>query len=332
MEILNVGKLDSEVLQELVINEIKYKRSEIKTRAGIGEDCAVVDFGDFDCVISTDPITASVNDIGRLAIHISCNDIASNGVEPLGITLAVMLPYGTSKEDVKVIMDQAADAAEACHVEIIGGHTEVTKAVNQPVIVSTAFGKTLSGKSADTREMKPGDKVIMTKKAALEGTGIIVSEHEKDLKNILTDDEIASAKDMLNHVSVITEGIVGGSLGTHGMHDVTEGGIFGAIWEMCNVSKLGALIEEDAIKVSPITVKVCEHYGADWRRMISSGCMLIIAEPDKAESLTDSISAEGIEAIVIGEIKDSDFGIMSVKNGVITSIDPPEADELYKAI
>lgn len=139
---LKVGKLDSDVLQKIVIDKIKYKRPEVKTRAGIGEDCAVVDFGQYECVVSTDPITAAVSDIGRLAIHISCNDIASNGIEPLGITLAVMLPEGTTEKDVETIMAQAGAAAEAAGVEIIGGHTEVTKAVNQPVIVSTAFGRT----------------------------------------------------------------------------------------------------------------------------------------------------------------------------------------------
>ncbi len=94
---LKVGKLDSNMLQKIVIDKIKYKRPEVKTRAGIGEDCAVIDYGKYECVVSTDPITAAINDIGRLAIHISCNDIASNGIEPLGITLTVMLPEGRQK-------------------------------------------------------------------------------------------------------------------------------------------------------------------------------------------------------------------------------------------
>lgn len=76
--------------------------------------------------MSTDPITASVSDIGRLSIHISCNDIASNGVQPVGIMLAVMLPVGTTEEDIETIMKQAAAAAELMEVEIIGGHTEIT--------------------------------------------------------------------------------------------------------------------------------------------------------------------------------------------------------------
>ena len=148
MQVLKVGKLDSDLLKNAVIDRISLKRPEVLVRAGIGEDCAVMDFGKYECVLSTDPITAAVSEIGRLAIHISCNDIASNGVEPVGILLAVMLPEGSTEEDVKTIMGQAADAAAACNVEIIGGHTEVTPAVNKPVIVSTAIGRGLRGYSA----------------------------------------------------------------------------------------------------------------------------------------------------------------------------------------
>ena len=104
---LAVGKLDSDLLKEIVFGKITYRNEDVKVRPGIGEDCALIDFGDYDCVMSTDPISSTVSDIGRLAIHITCNDIASNGVQPLGIMLACMLPEGTTDDDVKEIMDQA---------------------------------------------------------------------------------------------------------------------------------------------------------------------------------------------------------------------------------
>ena len=141
---LEIGKLDSKLLEKIVFENIKFKRKEVLKRSGIGEDCAVIDFGEYDCVMSTDPITAAVDQIGRLAIHISCNDIASNGIEPLGVMLAVMLPVGTTEEDIEEMMKQAGDAASELGVEIIGGHTEITPAVRQPVIVSTAIGRSAS--------------------------------------------------------------------------------------------------------------------------------------------------------------------------------------------
>lgn len=330
---LKVGKLDSNLLQKAVIENIKFKRPEVKVRAGIGEDCAVVDFGEYDCVISTDPITASVNDIGRLAIHISCNDIASNGVEPLAITLAVMLPEGTSEEDVEMIMKQAGEASEEAGVEIVGGHTEITRAVNQPVIVSTAFGRSLSGKSQSASEMQEGDFILMTKKAGLEGTGIIASDLEDDLKGYLTEEELQEAKEMLSDVSVIREGVIAGEIGTAGMHDVTEGGILGAVWEMCNISGLGAEISAKDITVSPITEKIASKYDIDWMRFISSGCLLIVAHPDKKDEIMKKLQVAGVEVSCIGVVKGEKFGLMLTKeDGSSEKIAPPAEDELYKAI
>lgn len=333
MNKLSIGKLDSDVLQKIVLDRIRYRRPEVKTGAGIGEDCACIDFGPYDCVISTDPITADVKDIGRLAICISCNDIASNGIQPIGITLAVMLPDGTTEDDVRMIMDQAAAAAEQCQVQIVGGHTEVTEAVTQPVIVSTAFGRAPSGVSASAADMFPGCRILMTKKAGLEGTGIIATEEAEELTGELTEEEFSAARAMLDQVSVVPEGVIAGSIGTCGMHDVTEGGIYGAIWEMCHIAGLGAMVEESAIPVDPVTYKVCAHFGIEPLRLISSGCMLIVAAPDKAEKILSALAEEGIACTDIGEICEAGEGVCArLADGSASEIAPPYADELYKAV
>ena len=336
MQVLKVGKLDSDLLKNEVIDRISLKRPEVLVRAGVGEDCAVIDFGEYECVLSTDPITAAVGDIGRLAIHISCNDIASNGVEPVGILLAVMLPEGSTEEDVKTIMGQAADAAAACNVEIIGGHTEVTPAVNKPVIVSTAIGRGLRGRSASAKNIKVGDAVIMTKTAGLEGTGIIAGDFKDQLKEILTDEELAEAKALLGNVSVVRDGTVAGSVGTHGMHDVTEGGILGAIWEMCRIAGVGAEIHEEAVAVKDVTRKICAHYGIDYMRLISSGSMIIMAGQEKKNEIIKKLEAVGVAAAEIGVITPPEDGLLLVQGTGADEkrmpIDPPGPDELYKVV
>ncbi len=329
---LKVGKLDSNMLQKIVIDKIKYKRPEVKTRAGIGEDCAVIDYGKYECVVSTDPITAAMNDIGRLAIHISCNDIASNGIEPLGITLTVMLPEGTTEEDISLIMAQAGAAAEKVGVEIIGGHTEITAAVNQPVIVSTAIGRGLAGDSQSAHNMKQGDYILMTKTAGLEGTGIIASDFEKELAGVLTSEELVSAKSLLEQVSVVKEGLIAGEIGTSGMHDVTEGGILGAVWEMCHIAGLGCQVWKEKVAVDPVTIKVAEHFGIDWLRLISSGCMLIVAPEIKKEQIMSALQIGGIEVSCIGKVCEKEKGLYLVDEERQIEIAPPEADELYKVV
>ena len=332
---LPIGKLDSDVLKKLIFDNIIFKRDEVLTGPGIGEDCAVLDFGDLECVTSTDPITASVNDIGRLSIHISCNDIASNGVEPVAILLTVLLPEGTTEDDIEKIMHQAAHAAELSKVQIAGGHTEITRAVNQPVICSTAFGRSPKGGSQSAGDMQKGDLIFVTKALALEGTGIIASEKGAELvrQGFLTEAERSEAAAMLDKVSVVAEGVAAGKVGTHGMHDITEGGVLGGVWEMCNIAGCGAMLCEENMPLAPVTKKLAEHYGFNPLRMISSGSMLIVASPDKKAELTEALKKEGVELTCIGEIGSKGEKVtMLTKDGSLSEVAPPSADEIYRVI
>lgn len=318
---LKIGKLDNDLLKKIVIDKIKYRRDEVLTRPGIGEDCAVLDYGEYECVVSTDPITAAIEKIGSLAVHISCNDVASNGIEPIGLLLTVLLPEGTTEDDVESLMAQASEAAEELQVEIIGGHTEITSAVAQPVIVSTAIGKGPKGASQKAAQMKPGDYIYITKSAGLEGTGIMATDKHEEIKKILSHAEYEEATNMLGEVSVVKEGVIAGKIGTSGMHDITEGGVLGAVWEMCNISNTGAKIRIDDIPVAPVTEKICKAFDLNPLRLISSGSMMIIISPDKSAELEQVMAEANIKLTQIGEITTKENG---------DDITPPGSDEIYK--
>lgn len=347
---LETGKLDSDLLKQIVFDKITYRSNDVKVRPGIGEDCAVMNFGDYDCIMSTDPISSAVSDIGKLAIHITCNDIASNGVQPLGIMLACMLPEGTTDDDIRHIMEQAADAAADLKVEIIGGHTEITPAVSQPVIVSTAIGKIAAGKSQSGNDMVPGDFIMMTKSVGLEGTGIIASDYSGKLseaktadgEQLLRPEEIERAKSFLQLVSVAAEGVAAGEVGTHGMHDITEGGILGAIWEMCQISGTGAEVWKEKIPMEPETDKICRIFDIDPLRLISSGSMVIIVPKDKKEEMESAMRNAEVSASIIGVIRPFEDGIYMASHTKTCGADgegrikekiaPPYADEIYKVV
>jgi len=329
---LKAGKLDSRLLEEIVFKNIKFKRPEVITRPGIGEDCAVVDFGAYECVLSTDPITAAVGEIGRLAVHISCNDIASNGVEPLGIMLAVMLPEGTTQEQVEEIMKQAAEVSEELGVEIIGGHTEITSAVNKPVIVSTAVGRGPKWSSRQAENMKPGDYILMTKQAGLEGTAIIAGDYRDELAGFLTEEEFREAEEMMRQISVVKEGVIAGRIGTTGMHDITEGGVLGAVWEMCEIAKTGAEVWVDKVPVAEVTKKICDRFDIDYLRLISSGSMMIMVHPDVKDRMEKELRDAGIPVACIGRIVEREAGVCMVVNGEKIVIAPPASDEIYRVL
>jgi hydrogenase expression/formation protein HypE len=330
---MKIGKLDNDLLQRIVIDKISFRRDEVKVRPGIGEDCAVIDFGEYDCVLSTDPITAAAESIGKEAVHISCNDIASNGVQPLGVLLTVLLPPETTEEQVEQIMAQAAEAAAALGVEIIGGHTEITDVVKQPVITSTAVGRSVKREGPEP-PMQRGDRVLLTKAVGIEATAIIATDHRGKVESVLTAEELAEAEAMFSEISVVTEGVIAGRIGFRAMHDVTEGGVLGAVWEVCRLHGVSAEVYKAAIPVRPVTAKVCEALNLDPYRILSSGAMLIVAGEAEAGEIIKACKEKGVEVTEIGKIADAGTGNVlyegAAADGKFTWITPPGADEIYK--
>ncbi|MHB1394635.1 MAG: AIR synthase family protein [Clostridia bacterium] len=321
------GKIPPELLKSLVFNNIKVKSKEVIMRPEIGEDCAAIDFGSYACVLSTDPITGAEKGAGTLAIHISCNDVATTGVRPVGIMVTILAPPTASEEDIRRVMEEAGAAAAVLGVEIIGGHTEVTSAVNRIVISTTAVGKVLKDRIIRSSGAQAGDDVIMTKWAGLEGTSIIAADKEKELAGRLSPEELEAAKAFIGHISVVAEGVAAGEFGASSMHDVTEGGILGAAWEVAESSSKGIDIYIDEIPVHEVSRKLCDVFGIDPYRLISSGSMLITTK--NGAELVRILEEKGIPSAIIGRITEQGRNI--IKNGEALALSPPDVDELFKA-
>ncbi len=327
---MKVGKLPNEVLEKIIFSSISHKRNEVLTRAGIGKDCAVLDFGENVCVVSTDPITGTTQDIGKLAVHISCNDVASNGAEPVGLLMTILAPSGSTEEDIKRIMEDANEVASELNVEIIGGHTEVTDAVNRIIVSTTVLGMQSKKNMLNPENVKVGDKIIITKTIGIEGTAIIANELEEKLKALIPQQLIDEGKSLIEDISVVTEGKVCGHIGVPYMHDITEGGVFGAVWETGAATKKGVKIQIDAIPLKESTKGICDVLNINPYKLISSGSLILVSPTEKVSKIQKELQEKGIESSVIGEITEKD--ILVEIDGELKEIESPDSDELYKVL
>ncbi|WP_317855528.1 AIR synthase family protein [Chakrabartyella piscis] len=324
-----IGKIPPKILEKLVmqpISEHMIARKEVVLRPNTGEDCSAVDFGDEICVMSTDPITGATKDVGYLAVQINCNDIYSSGAEPVGVLLTVLMPVGSTEGDLEDIMSGALCAAGELGVEILGGHTEVTDAVNRPVVSVSVLGKTRNRNLIATAGAQVGDDLVMTKFAGLEGTAIIAEEYSDWLGKFLDCEEFLEAKKLKEMLSVGRESEIAYAHGVNAMHDVTEGGVFGAVWEMAECSKVGVSLFIDEIPIKDITVKICKLTEINPFGLISSGSM-IIATKDGA-GLVAKLQEAGIPSAVIGVFTENRKII--VANGEEYYLTQPQSDELYR--
>ena len=201
---MKIGKIPETVLKRSVLKQIRHRRDEVLLGPAIGEDCSVIGLeGDEVIVMSTDPITGTVEDIGTLAVHITANDIASSGADLIGIMLSVLLPENSSEAELKTLMHDIDKVCEQLQIEVIGGHTEVTKAVNQIIVTVTGIGKMKKNLLIKTAGALPGQEIVMTKWAGLEGTAILAKSMEADLLSRYSAEFINQAKNLIDYISVV---------------------------------------------------------------------------------------------------------------------------------
>ncbi|TCT12174.1 hydrogenase maturation factor [Natranaerovirga pectinivora] len=325
---MEVGKISETVLKRSVLKQIKHRRNEILVKPNVGEDCSILKLNEDELfVVTTDPITGATEDIGSLAIHVTANDLASSGAEPIAVLVTILLPEGASEKTLKTIMQDIEKTCVELDMEVIGGHTEVTKAVNQPIVSVMGIGKCKKDNMITTSNAKAGQDIVLTKWAGLEGTAIIAKEKEEELLKKYNKEFIESAKRYSDELSVIKESKIGVSLGVTSMHDVTEGGIFGALWELASSANLGFEVELNKIPIKQETIEICEFFNLNPYKLISSGCLLLTI--DNGEALVKELRRAKIEATVIGTLNTSNNKEI-IQEGKRRTLEPPKSDELYK--
>lgn len=323
---MEIGKLPNDLLKKKIISKIDIKNKDILVGPGIGEDCSVIAFGEDVCILTTDPITASQNNAGTIGVHICCNDIASAGVEPLGILVTILAPPSSSIEAIGKVMEEVNEACYELHIDVLGGHTEITDAVNRIIISLTAIGRGKKNKFIRTGGAHLGDDVVVTGFAGLEGTAILSKDYKEYLSEKLNIELIKKAQDLLKNISVVKVGLLAAGYGVSAMHDATEGGIIGAIWEVAEASGHGVYIYKNEIPIMEETIEISKMLHIDPYRLISSGSMIIATKDGKG--LCSYLKANGIEGKVVGKITKNDM-IINI-SGKEEKILPPEADEIYK--
>lgn len=317
---MRMGKLTAEELQKIILDKLRRTRAEVVLTAAQGEDCAALKTDGY-ILISSDPITAQMppESLGELVVNVCCNDVLSNGGEPIALLLTVIMPPASSTQDVEKIMIAAQKKAEKLNVDIVGGHTEFSDCVTRPIVCGTAVGK--CDRLIAKTSMKNGDKLFVTKSLGMEGTTIIADGGEETF----TDEEKQLLTEYREQLSVYAEGsILKDCPSVTAMHDITEGGVIGAVAEICLGCGKGADIYENKFPVSNLTRRLCDKYGIDPARLISSGSMLFAA--------SDTIGAQrlrqaGIEVSEIGKVTDGEV-LLHCKNGDSKQV-KPQPDELY---
>jgi len=329
---LPLGKIDPKILARF-LSQYTSVSERVVIGAGIGEDAAIIDMGRVYLVAKTDPITHVTGEIGRYAVHVNANDIASMGGRPLWFLATLLMPSGTHDRDIRRIFSQISRSCEELGIVYCGGHTEVTRSVNTPIVVGHMLGEVCKEHLKPTSGAQERDDLVMTKSAAIEATAILALEKAKELETSFPKHFIRKAQHYLHEpgISVVKEAMLLKNIpGVHAFHDPTEGGLGTGIYEMARASGLGVEVYADRIPLTEETRRLCEYCRIDPLGAFASGSLLIAVSPTTTEKAITKLLKAGVPATRIGRMVQKKKGMKLIKGPRKLELPVFHQDELSK--
>ncbi len=297
-----IGKLSPDRLDR-VLERTGIEDDAVRLGPALGEDAAIIELAGTNLVVSTDPLSLAAEDLGRLAVHVACNDVATGGARPRWVTTALFLPED-DPETLELLVGQLDETARALEVAIVGGHTEYAPTLDRPLAVLTAFGVT--DRPVRTGGATPGDVVVLAGTAGIEGTGILATDFRDELIDRGVEPAIIDrGAERTASVSIVESALAVRSLAT-GMHDPTEGGVLAGLVEVAGASECGIDVNLDAIPVATDTAAICAAMNVDPYRVFGSGALLVTVRPDNRDAALEALSATGVTATQIGTVVEGD--------------------------
>ena len=263
-------------------------------------------------------------------MNVSVNDVATSGIMPEVLNIVALFPSGTTTLAIRKVISEINKTARNLGVSVAGGHTEITPGINRPIITVTAIGS--GNRFVTAADAKAGDVILMTKTAGIEGTAIL--SRLSRVRGLVGARVADNAANIIKRISILKEAKLAFQTGrVHAMHDVTEGGVLGAVYEMSLAARLGFILLEEAIPVDKSTRKICSRLAIDPIRLIGSGALIMACKEESKNSVLNKLHSNGIRCSEIGRYLLPKEGRRLEKNGVSVAIREGEIqDELWEAL
>lgn len=339
MKVLPLGKVPWSLLTEIV-SKTGFNNRGIIQNAEQGVDVAVLDLQEVIehineiyqtnsipyFVYKADPITYPTPNPSKYLIIVNKNDLATAGAIPYGITVTILLPHSTTKDRLIELQNNLSKTCEELHITILGGHTEITENVQYPILSGNMIGF-VPPEYYIPRNPHVGDHIICSGWVGAEGTGILLAEAEDYFSNNMNHDEYSQGIQIGKEID-ISNRVIECNLQYHDsltlVHDCTEGGVFGALYECLAPKDFGCSVTLSKIPVAPITKKVAKMLKINPYKLISSGAVLLVCDKNSSLLMTEFLNSFGFPAEIIGEVTGKGGPILVDNN----PIGPPEADHV----
>lgn len=330
-KMLSLGKVPTKLLSRL-IQQLPTDNKDMVVPPGLGRDAAGISINGQLVAVTTDPITFATNHIATYCVAANINDIACLGAKPRWFTANFLLPEHTSEHQLEELWRELTEQLKRYNITAIGGHTEVTTAVNTPILVGQMIGYAMNTSLLNPGNASIGDRVLLWRKVAIEGTALLAFEKYNELLNHFDEATLLNMQKLLYDPGICVWPLVEKLVPTTGLvalHDPTDGGLATALHELAEAAGTGVLVNAEQIHYLPETEKLARLFNIDPLGLLASGSLLIVCRPDAEQAILEKLRGEDI--ISIGELTSSP-NVLIQQGDRIEQLPRYDKDEIIKAL
>jgi hydrogenase maturation factor len=340
-ELPEIGKISPEIFNELIYPRLGAKSKSVIVGPHHGVDVGIVEIGDKAVALTTDPVFI-VPEYGWeraawFAIHILASDAVTSGLKPKYLSIDLNLPMDITKGQLEIVWDTMHRECKKLGIAVVCGHTARYENCHYPMVGGATVVCVGEKDEYITPKMaKAGDKIIVTKGPAIEATGIFATMFPKLLGKEFGADFSKQAQEIFYKMSVVEDALTAVGVGVRdegvtAMHDATECGIWGGLYETAQAANLGVRVEKERIVVENCVTEICRYFGIDPYASISEGTLIIACKDYKAEKVVKALSRKGIKSSIVGELVNPKQGMILVEKGREKKLKHPAVDPFWQA-
>jgi hydrogenase maturation factor len=334
-----IGKISQRVFEELIYPRLGARKPSVLVGPMHGIDVGIVRIGNRAVALTTDPVFI-VPEYGWeraawFAIHILLSDVVTSGLKPTYLAIDLNLPMAINEEQLEIVWKTIHRECRRYGVAIVTGHTARYENCDYPMVGgATVLAEGGLNDYVSPRFARPGDKIIVTKGPAIEASGIFAAMFPERLAEVFGPEFARQAKKLFYRMSVVEDALAAVSVGTrnHGvtaLHDATECGLWGGLYEMAQAGEFGVRVVKEMIPVMPGVKEICELFKIDPYKSISEGTLIVMCRPGKADAILAALRKKRIPAAVAGEVTRK--GMVLVDEGRETPLLHPIVDPFWPA-
>ncbi len=327
------GKFPSRLLTRL-LSRLSMNDPRVLLGPRLGEDAAVIDVGNRLLVAKSDPVTFATNSIGWYAVQVNANDVACTGGVPRWFLATLLVPEHFTEDEAGAVFDQVLNACNDLAITLVGGHSEVTRGIDRPIVAGTMLGEVEKERMVSTAGAREGDSIVITKGIAIEGALVLARERAAELAAAgVSRQTIDAAAAYLTApgISILKEAQIACSVAeVHSLHDPTEGGLATALRELAAASGLGLAVEETSIPVLPECGQICQALGLNPLGLLASGCLAITLPANDVPALLRALAQANIIGWEIGQMLAPEEGLIMIGYEGETALPEFSRDELAR--